>query len=238
MKHNILLGSLLSMTLVLPTLGFAQEKHHEDPTNVVTKIGAGYNDGLTLSGSIGLDETRMINLGINGDGSEWRIGGSWLFDIGIVNFNFNRIDYDNDVYKNNYSVGTFLPLSIFGFTPGGWQIFPMAGYNYTDGEQLVEQAESTLSFTQLSANDFILTPNSSHGGYLGAFALKPLTEQISIIATSGGMLGSNSYSGYWVAAGASYKINKQQSFNVIGVVSNDDYGKRSEIEVSYTYQFK
>jgi hypothetical protein len=232
MKYTLLVTSLL-----LSQVALAQEKHHEDPTKIVTRVGLGYNDGSTLSGSIGLDEVRMINASINDDASEWRLGGSWLFDIGIVNFSFSRVDYDNDVYKNNYSVGTFIPLSIFGFTPGGWQIFPMAGYNYNDGNQLVEQNQALFDVSQFSMDDFILTPTSSHGGYLGAFGLKPLTNNISVIGFTGGMLGSNSYSGYWGGGGLSYKINQQQSINLFGIISDDDYGTRNDIAVSYSYQF-
>jgi hypothetical protein len=236
MKHNRFIAPLLMLSL-LPTLVLAQDKHHDDPTKIVTRLGAGYNDGLTLSGSIGLDEVRMISGSINDDGSEWRIGGSWLFDIGIVNFGFSRVDYDNDVYKNNYSVGTFIPLSIFDFTPGGWQIFPMAGYNYNDGNQLVKQEGSIFSVKKFNNEDFILMPSSSHGAYLGAFGLKPLTEKFSLIAIGGGMAGSNSYSGYWAGGGVSYKISKQQSFSVFGILSDDDYGQRNDIAVSYSYQF-
>ncbi|WP_114327245.1 hypothetical protein [Candidatus Colwellia aromaticivorans] len=237
MKKKLLASTLLTMTLLLPALSFAQEKHHDDPTKIVTKLGVGYNDGLTFSGSIGLDEVRMINASIDEDASEWRIGGSWLFDIGIVNFNFSRVDYENDVYKNNYSVGTFIPLSIFGFTPGGWQIFPMAGYNYNDGNQLTEKNAPTLSISNFNAGDFVLIPSSSHGAYLGAFGLKPLTENFSLIALAGGMAGSNSYSGYWAGGGLSYKINNQQSFGIFGIISDDDYGQRNDIAISYSYQF-
>ncbi len=36
---------------------------------------------------------------------------SWLFDFGIINFSFGHSKYDNGGQKDNYSVGTFLPLS-------------------------------------------------------------------------------------------------------------------------------
>ena len=56
-----------------------EEKNQEDPTKIVTRLGGGYNGELTLNGSLGLDEARMVSGNINSDGSEWRIGGSWLF---------------------------------------------------------------------------------------------------------------------------------------------------------------
>jgi hypothetical protein len=55
-----------------------------------------------LSGSIGLDDSRMINARLKSSGDEWRIGGSWLFPVGIVNFNFSRSAFDHYAYKNNY----------------------------------------------------------------------------------------------------------------------------------------
>lgn len=223
------------MFALLPALGFAQDKHHEDPTKIVTKLGAGYDDGVTLSGSIGLDQIRMVNASINDDASEWRIGGSWLLELGIVNFSFGRVDYENDIYKNNYSIGTFMPLSIFDITPGGWQLFPMAGYNYNEGNQLVEQQRLTFNFTPFNHGD--LTHASSHGVYLGVFGLKPVTEKCSLIVVTGGMVGSNRYSGYWAGVGLSYKINEQQLLDVFGILSDDDYGQRNDIAMSYSYQF-
>ncbi|WP_420884641.1 hypothetical protein [Vibrio chaetopteri] len=83
-------------SLILPILALQvaayelvdEEKNQEDPTKIVTRVGAGYNGELTLNGSLGLDEARMISGNINSDASEWRIGGSWLFSKGIVNFNW------------------------------------------------------------------------------------------------------------------------------------------------------
>ncbi|MGR5542697.1 hypothetical protein ACPV5V_29525, partial [Vibrio campbellii] len=57
----------------LSQVALAEEKHHEDPTKIVTKLGVGVSDTVSVSGSLGLDEARMINARINND-SEWRIG--------------------------------------------------------------------------------------------------------------------------------------------------------------------
>ncbi len=229
------------MVLLIPITGFSEEKHHEDPTKIITKLGAGYNDEATTSVSIGLDETKMVNANTNFDGSEWRVGGSWLFDFGIVNFNFNRVEYDEGSHKNSYSLGSFIPLSIFGFSPGGWQIFPMLGYNYSNGDVLTEQNSDItlldgLNYDALTEGNIQIS-NSNHSGYLGAFAFKPLTEHFSLITVVGGLKGSDSYSGYWIGGGISYKINQQQSINVFGFVSDDDYGKRNQTSISYSYQF-
>ncbi|MCP5922174.1 hypothetical protein NL350_27915, partial [Klebsiella pneumoniae] len=84
--------------------------------------------------SLALDPARKLNARINSDASEWRVGGSWLFPIGIFNFNIGKNDFSNGASQTNYSVGTFLPLSYFGIEPAGFQIFPMAGYTYNTGE--------------------------------------------------------------------------------------------------------
>lgn len=66
------LRNLLIITLVslFSTGAFAEEKHPDDPTKIVTKAGVAYNEDLQFSGSIGLDEARMINARINADGEE------------------------------------------------------------------------------------------------------------------------------------------------------------------------
>ncbi|MGR5269068.1 hypothetical protein ACPV5R_15060 [Vibrio astriarenae] len=94
------------------------EKNPEDPTKIITKLGVGYsNEKLTLSGNIGLDDARMLNGRINDDGSEWSLGGSWLFDAGIVNFNFRKTTYDDNSTNTSYNLGSYFPLSEFGFSP-------------------------------------------------------------------------------------------------------------------------
>ena len=161
------------------TVVSADEKLPEDPTKIVTKAGFSLADELSLSGSIGLDETRKINARINEQATEWRVGGSWLFKRGIVNFNIGQNEFDNGASQTNYSIGTFIPLSIFGMTPGGWQIFPMAGYTYNDGNVAIENLETDIQ------SDYILMPTASHGGYLGAFALRPLTDRWTLMSFGG-----------------------------------------------------
>ncbi|CDT82954.1 conserved exported hypothetical protein [Vibrio coralliirubri] len=89
-----------------------EEKNQEDPTKIVTRLGGGYNGELTLNGSLGLDGARMVSGNINSDGSEWHIGGYWLFSKGIVNFNFKRNQYENGGESTSYNLGTFVPLSV------------------------------------------------------------------------------------------------------------------------------
>ncbi|MGR5179020.1 hypothetical protein ACPV4B_19705 [Vibrio parahaemolyticus] len=204
---------------------FAEDKHHEDPTQIVTRVGIGYTDSITLSGSIGLDDARMVSARINQD-NEWRIGGSWLFDAGIVNFNFNRTDYDHSSYRNGYSIGTFVPLSYFDMTPGGWMLFPMAGYSFNEGEIAIPQGE-----------EIVMMRNKSHGAYLGMFGLRPLGDsRWSLMGFAGGAVGSNSYSSYWAGAGLSYKFTEQLSSRLHATLSEDDFGKNNQFGFSVTYQ--
>lgn len=209
-----------------------QDKLADDPTKVVTKLGLTYTDQFSLKGSLSLGPVRKINLRINDDASEWRLGGSWLFDFGIVNFNFGRTEYEHDASQNNYSIGTFIPLSVFNFSPFGWQIFTTVGYTHNDGDIAVVNEDPDID------SDFILMPSTSNGGYLGAFSLKPLTENWSLMAFGGGTKGSGDFSGYWFGGGVSYEINSHNSFNVFAFSSDNSYGNEQKAGASYTYQFK
>jgi len=249
MKKQLTLFTLLIPTLVLAETGNVKkedEKLAEDPTKVTTKLGVNYannydfNDGgVTFSGSLALDPARKINVSINEDASEWRVGGSWLFDIGIVNFNFGRREFTTGAVQDNYSVGTFLPLSYLGFEPFGIQIFPMAGYSYNDGEQACEIASGRCPDDARPSLDpnLMLVSNSSHSGYVGAFSLKPITENLTLIMMAGGSLGSNDYSGYWFGGGLGYTILKQHSISAFTYKMDNSYGADSAFGLSYSYTF-
>ena len=73
MRHAVTIAVLLSLNSFTVN---ATEKHHEDPTRIVTKVGLTYSESIRISGSIGLDDTRMINVRTDLEGEEWRIGGS------------------------------------------------------------------------------------------------------------------------------------------------------------------
>ncbi|MGF1749635.1 hypothetical protein [Vibrio cionasavignyae] len=207
----------------------ADEKHHEDPTKIVTKVGAGYSDSSFVSGSIGLDDARMLNARYNETG-EWRLGGSWLFELGIVNFNFSRTDYEHESYRNNYSIGTYIPLSYFDIAPAGWMLFPMAGYSYNDGEMAVPSEEVE--------NEFVLMRSQTHGAYLGMFGVRPIEDtDWSVLSFAGGSIGSNNYRSYWGGLGLSYKLSRHTSFNCFGVLAEDDYGTNNKLAGSVSYEF-
>lgn len=217
-----------------------KNKNVDDPTRINTKLGfAGdynfesENFGYSISGSVGLSEAQKINVRLHPDSGEWMLGGSWLFKFGILNFNFGKSEYDDGSNFNNYSVGTFVPLSVFGIEPNGWQIFPMAGFNYTDGERPVNEADPKYD----DLDPYVLHPSDSTGGYLGYFSLKPLNEKFTAITFAGVSAGSDDYFGYWLGGGVSYKFTRRDSIGLLGVVSDNDYGSEQKIILSYSHDF-
>lgn len=226
--------SILSLTalMIITTTVKAEEKNQEDPTKIVTKLGVAYVDEtFGVSGSVGLSDSKKINARVSDKGDEYRIGGSWLFDIGIVNFNYSKTTYNDTDYKHNYSIGTFVPLSVFGIEPMGVKIFPMAGYSYNDGEIQVEDKKTA------SVEDFAITSVSNNGGYLGVFALKQLSENFTLMGFGGGSKGSDDYSGSWAGVGLSYKYNKENSFKTFATTVDDDFGSENKLGFVYTYEF-
>ncbi len=229
----------------------------DDPTKVITKVGISYGDNfdfedsnVSFSGSLALDEGRKINARVNSDATEWRLGGSWLLPVGIVNFNFGKNDHSNGASQYNYSVGTFVPLSVFGIKPLGIQIFPMAGYTYNDGEsprcsEGGKCAEAGFTGTPSVENGFYMAESSGSSGYVGAFALRPLSEKVTLIAGGATTYGSKNdkgenFLGFTGGIGMGYAFNKYHSFNVVTYMMDnntylDDPDKR--VMASYTYQF-
>ncbi|MDI9221538.1 hypothetical protein QMZ30_11575 [Pantoea sp. EA-12] len=234
-------------------------KLDDDPTKITTKAGVSWSDtydmddsNVSFSGSIALDKAKKLNARINSDASEWRIGGSWLFPVGIVNFNFGKNEYTNGATQTNYSVGTFIPLSYFGFAPGGFQIFPMAGYTYNTGEvrDCQRDDKGACISPQFAENlspesNFETITTSGSSGYLGAFTLKPLTPDLTMIAFAAGSYGSKNdegenYHGYFGGIGLGYSIDKHNSINVMTfIMDNNTYldSPDNRFVLSYKYQF-
>lgn len=258
--------SIAISSLVLASSAFAatgsdikdnQSKLADDPTKVVTKLGVSYannydfdDSNVSISGSLAFDPARKINLRLNSDASEWRVGGSWLFPVGILNFNFGKNEYTNGANQTNYSVGTFIPLSVFGVEPLGIQLFPMAGYTYNDGESpscRAGAACSEVNFvgTPSADNGFYMADSAGSSGYVGAFGLKPLTQEITLMGFAATTYGSENsegenYKGFFAGGGVSYLANKNHSFSLMTFMMDnntylDDPDKR--VIASYTYQF-
>lgn len=92
------------MTKEQTTVNNNADKLADDPTKVTTKLGVSYannfdfnDDNYSFSGSYTLGQARKLNVQTNSDASEWKIGDSWLFPVGIVNFNFGKSEYTNGV---------------------------------------------------------------------------------------------------------------------------------------------
>ncbi|KZY64742.1 hypothetical protein A3742_03460 [Oleiphilus sp. HI0071] len=218
----------------------AKEKLTNDPTKIETKLGLGYQDDWSFSGSLAFDPVRKINLSVKADGNEWRGGGSWLFDIGIVNLNFGRTEFDNGNTQDSYSVGTFLPLSIFGFAPGGVQIFPMFGYAYSNGETICDtRPEDSECYGFISPEDgfLIYIPTENHSGYIGALALKPLSDEWTLLTVLNYTQGSDDFNSAFGALGAGYTLNKRHSMSLMAFSVDNTYGDKSGIGASYKYAF-
>lgn len=252
---------------MVPVLASAQagvvktnkEKSDDDPTKVTTKVGVAWSDNydmndsnVTFSGSLALDEARKINVKVNSDATEWRVGGSWLFPVGIVNFNFGKNDYPNGASQTNYSVGTFIPLSYFGIEPAGFQIFPMAGYTYNTGDHIDCDKDENSACSQPGFNGSPSPENGFHSmdtsgssGYLGAFILKPLTADLRLLSFLGASYGSknddgDNYKGYFGGIGLGYSFDKHNSVSGFTYIQdNNTYLDEAEkrFQLSYKYQF-
>ncbi|WP_152033004.1 hypothetical protein [Gallaecimonas mangrovi] len=232
---------LVCVMCLIPCLVAAEEKLAEDPTRVETKLGLSYDDAFNLSASFAFDAARKINASINKDASEWRLGGSWLFPVGIVNFSFGRNEFTSGAHQTHYSVGTFIPLSYFGFKPFGIEIFPAAGYSHNNGEIICRGNTQSSSFCHGLSNNLdiglVTLPVKSNGGYLGMFALKPITPALTLILAAGSAKGSNHYSGHAFGAGLGLRINERQSCHFLAYSTDNSYGSESHLGLSYKYTF-
>ncbi|MEL4013981.1 hypothetical protein [Dryocola clanedunensis] len=234
----------------------SEEKQDDDPTKVTTKVGVSWSDNydfddsnVSFSASWAFDEARKLNARVNSDASEWRVGGSWLFPIGIFNFNFGKNEYTSGASQNNYSVGTFIPLSAFGIEPAGFQIFPMAGYTYNTGDEIEcgggKCAEPEFNGDLSPENGFVSTDASGSSGYAGVFILKPLTSNMRLLSFLAGSYGSknddgDNYKGYFGGVGLGYSITKHQSVKTFTFVQdNNTYLDEADKRVlaAYSWQF-
>ncbi len=249
MKKTLLLLALVPAISAAQSGNVKQDKEKlaDDPTRITTQVGVSYsdnydgtNDKWTFSGSLAFDPVRKINVSLNEDASQWRVGGSWLFELGIVNFNFGKNEFADGTTQTNYSVGSFMPLSYFGFEPAGFQIFPMAGYTYNDADVVCDTSNPSGDCFTTSPdpdNNFVMVAQTSHSGYVGAFALRPLSEHWTLTLFGGGSLGSDDYSGYWLGGGFGYKVNDQHSLTAYTFVQDNSYGSEERFSLGYKYQF-
>ena len=213
--------------LVLPLPTAAQEKLAEDPTKVVTRIGAQYSDELTISGSLAFGPAAKINARVSESG-QWSLGGSYLFSFGIVNIAAGKNEFDNGSVQTRYSIGGFVPLSTLGLKTGMWQVFTAFGYGYTEGD--------VASF-DLDISEYVLVPISSNSGYIGLFAFKPLNEKLTFMTVGLGTKGSDDYSGYSVGAGLSYHLSERDTVSGFATYVDNTFGEEEKLTIGYRREF-
>jgi hypothetical protein len=203
------------------------EKLSDDPTKIVSKVGIRYSNFGTVFGSIAFGPVAKINVSISED-DQWRLGGSYLFNFGIVNVSASQKSLDSGITQTQYAIGTFVPLVALGIQPAGWLMFPAAGANYTEGEI----ANSDFDF-----GDAFPVEVASKGAYVGLLAVKPLSDRWVI--KTGGVLaaGSNNYSGYTIGAGITFNASPDDSISVFGSYIDNTFGQRDLVGISYTREF-
>lgn len=218
---------VLAAVLAVPAVAQENEKLADDPTKIVTKLGASYTDYGTISGSIAFGPVSKLNMSYSETG-EWRFGGSYLFDFGIVNFSASKNELSTGTVKTGYAVGTYVPLEKFGFAPAGWTVFGTGGVNYTEGETASVDVQLT---------DGTLVTTTSKGIYAGLFGLKPLSEDWTLRGAAVASLGSDDYRGYTVGGGITYHLTEKDTIGAFAVYSDNTLGSKESIGISYNHEF-
>lgn len=203
------------------------EKLSDDPTKIVTKLGFRYSDFATVFGSVAFGPVTKINVSV-AEGEQWSLGGSYLFEFGIVNVAASRKTLSSGIAQSQYSVGTFVPLTALGIEPDGWLLFPAAGANYTEG---------SLASFEFDFGDALPIDTASKGGYLGMLALRPMTNDWVLKTGFVASAGSNDYSGFSLGAGLTYNATSQDSFSVFGSYIDNSFGQRELAGISYSREF-
>ncbi len=199
----------------------------DDPTKIITKLGVRYTEDVSISGSVAFGPVTKINASYSETG-EWSLGGSYLFNFGIVNVAASHRELDNGTSQTQYSLGTFVPLSALGASTGKWQMFPMAGVNYIEG--------SSVDLDTVLSNDLPVA-TSSKGGYIGVMGLRPLNEKWVFRGVLVGSAGSDNYSGYTIGGGFSYMITKRDRVSAFASYIDNSFGTRDAIGISYSREF-
>ena len=220
----------ICMSLAALTPAFADDarKLTDDPTKVITKIGLRYLGTVKVSGSLAVGQKAKINASY-GETGEWSLGGSYLFNFGIVNVAASNRELSGGTSQTTYSIGTFMPLSALGFALGGWQIFPTAGYSYSES--------SAPSPLELTIGDTLVAPVTSRSGYLGAMGLKPLGPKLTLKVGGVVLRGTNDYSGVSLGAGLTYMLTPKDSLTVFGSYIDNSFGSRDTAGIGYTREF-
>lgn len=205
----------------------SDEKLADDPTKIVSKVGLSYSDKWTLSGSVAFGPVSKINVRVS-DTGEWSLGGSYLFGFGIVNASASERKLNSGVTQTQYSVGSYAPLYRDKDNPKGWQMFGMFGANYTEGT--AEGADIGLpGLGEITVE--------SKGGYVGAMALKPLSEKFVFKGVTVASRGSNDYTGIAVGGGVTVNFSKRDTVNIMAFYSDNSFGQNDSFSIGYRREF-
>ncbi|KPA22618.1 hypothetical protein shim_09050 [Shimia sp. SK013] len=225
---------LMSLTAAISVIGYAgsataddDEKLADDPTKIITVVGVSYSDKVTVSGSVAIGPVSKINVRVS-DTGEWSVGGSYLFSFGIVNVAASQRELNSGVTQTQYSIGSFAPLINPKDDPKGWRVFAAFGVNCTEGVI----ANSALDIGGLDG----LTV-TSRGGYIGAMALKPLSDAITFKGVAMVSRGSNNYEGYGVGGGLTFNLSDRDTINVMAFYSDNSFGQNDSFNIGYRREF-
>ena len=219
------LMTFLALFLAAPAA--AQEKLGDDPTKVTTKIGVKYNDEVSVSGSLAFGPVTKINARVSPSG-DFSVGGSYLFRIGIINFAAGRSTYDDGVTQTNYALGTFVPLNALGLKSGKWLVFGTAGYN---------DSESNVTYFDEEVGDFLTVPLSNNSGYLGLFALRPISQTLTLQAGGIVIRGTDDYHGLAIGGGLTSDLSEKNSVTLSASHIDNSYTSDDRVGISLRHEF-
>ncbi len=203
------------------------EKSAEDPTKIATKAGAAYSGELSASGSVAFGVKFKVN-GRVAESGQWSMGASYLLPVAILTFAAGKGELDTGVEQTRYSLGGFVPLRQLGLDTGRWQLFAPFGYTYTDSRQAV---------TDLDQQDGIPIQVSSSSGYVGLFALRPLSERLTLMGGANFTRGTKGFSGVAAAAGLSFHLSGRDTVALRASMVDNSFGQKKRIGISYQHEF-
>jgi hypothetical protein len=221
-------AAVLSLSLAACVPAWAQaEKAAEDPTKIATKVGLIYSDEFAVAGSLAFGPVTKVNARISESG-QWALGGSYLFPFAIVTFSAGRNELDSGVTQTHYSLGGFMPITAMGLKTGRWQLFVPFGYTRNNGQITVADAELGQSMTLEASNN---------SGYVGLFALRPLSERLTLMG--GGLFsrGSDDFSGTALGVGLSMHLSPDDTIGLSAYAIDNSFGSEAKAGISYRHEF-
>ncbi|MCA0938893.1 hypothetical protein CLG85_007380 [Yangia mangrovi] len=214
-------------TLLATPMAAQQEKAAEDPTKIATKAGLSYSDEFSVSGSLAFGPVTKVNARVSESG-QWSLGASYLFSFGILTFTAGKNEFDNGSVQTHYSLGGFVPLTAMGLKTGKWQLFTPFGYTYSEGE---------VAVTSLELHETVNLEVTNNSGYLGMFAIRPITEKFTFLTGGIYTRGSDDFQGVSLGGGLSYHLTQNDTVALFGSYIDNDFGEEQKLGISYRHEF-